>query len=98
MNVTLEYSEPGCNFAGKLSVGPDGDIENVTYGFLEGLYHIDEDYFWIEVQNNLEYEFDEFEPRPLEEWLEDFQFVSDICKGELIELYNEVKEQQEQTN
>jgi len=98
VNVTLEYSEPGCNFAGKLSVGPDGDIENVTYGFLEGLYHIDEDYFWIEVQNNLEYEFDEFEPRPLEEWLEDFQFVSDICKGELIELYNEVKEQQEQTN
>jgi hypothetical protein len=98
VDVTLEYSEPGCDFAGKLSVGPDGDYENETYGFLEGLYFIDEDYFWMEVQNNLEFEFDEDEPRPLEEWLEDFSYVSDICKQELTELYNEVKEQQQETN
>jgi hypothetical protein len=98
VDVTLEYSEPGCDFAGKLSVGPDGDYEEEQYDYLEGLYHIDEDDFWMEVQSNLEYEFDEDEPRPLEEWLNDFQFVSDICKGELIELYNEVKEQQQQTN
>jgi hypothetical protein len=97
VNVNLEYSESGCNFAGKLSVGPDGDIENVTYGFLEGLYYIDEDYFWMEVRNNLEYEFDEDEPRTIEEWLEDFSFVSDNCKHELTDLYNEVKEEQ-QTN
>jgi hypothetical protein len=98
VNVNLEYSEPGCNFAGKLSVGPDGDIENETYGFLEGLYYIDEDYFWMEVRNNLEYEFDEDEPRTIEEWLEDFSFVSDNCKHELTDLYNEVKEEQQQTN
>ena len=83
----------------KISVGPDGEYENEQYDYLEGLYHIDEDYFWMEVQSNLEYEFDEDEPRPLEKWLEDFQFVSDICKGELTDLYNEMKEErQEQTN
>jgi len=98
VNVTLEYSEPGCDFAGKLSVGPDGDYEEEQYDYLEGLYFIDEDYFWMEVQNNLEYEFDDDEPRPLEEWLEDFSYVSDICKKELTELYNEVKEQQQETN
>ena len=98
VNVNLEYSEPGCDFAGRLFVTPTGELENETYGFLEGLYFIDEDYFWMEVQNNLEYEFDEDEPRPLEEWLEDFSYVSDICKQELTELYNEVKEQQQETN
>jgi hypothetical protein len=98
VNVNLEYSEPGCDFAGRLFVTPTSELENETYGFLEGLYFIDEDYFWMEVQNNLEYEFDEDEPRPLEEWLEDFSYVSDICKQELTELYNEVKEQQQETN
>lgn len=97
VDVTIEYSEPGCDFAGRLSVGPDGDYENETYGFLEGLYYIDEDYFWMEVRNNLEYEFDDEAGRSLDGWLEDFQFVGNNHKSELIDLYNEVKEEQ-QTN
>lgn len=93
VDVVLEYSEPGCNFAGRLSITADGDEENETYEYLEGLYHIDEDYFWMEVRNNLEYEFDEDEPRKVEEWLQDFSFVQAGHKSELIDLYNEVKEE-----
>jgi site-specific DNA-adenine methylase len=49
----------------------------------------------MEVQNNLEYMFDEFEADTLEVWLKDFNFVSNKCKSKLINLYNEVKKQQE---
>jgi hypothetical protein len=95
VDVTLEYSEPGCNFSGRVVISPDGVEEEENYEYLEGLYFIDEDSFWMEVQSNLEYEFCEFEPRPLEDWLNDFQFVSDSDKQELIELYNKAKEEQE---
>jgi hypothetical protein len=102
VDVTLEYSEPGCDFAGRVVIGPDGVEEEENYEYLEGLYFMDEDSFWMEVQSNLEFEFDkdeprpdEDEPRPLEEWLNDFQFVIDSDKQELTELYNKAKEEQE---
>jgi len=95
VDVTLEYSESGCNFAGRGVISPDGVGEEENYEYLEGLYFIDEDYFWMEVQSNLEYEFCEFEPRPLEDWLNDFEFVSDSDKQELTELYIKAKEEQE---
>jgi hypothetical protein len=93
VDVELEYSEPGCDFAGKLSITADGDEEGETYSFLEGLYYIDEDYFWMEVRNNLEYEFDETEPRDVKEWLEDFPYVDEKHQSDMIDLYNEVKEE-----
>jgi hypothetical protein len=95
VDVTLEYSEPGCNFSGRVVISPDGVEEEENYEYLEGLYFIDEDSFWMEVQSNLEYEFCEFEPRPLEDWLNDFEFVSDSDKQELIDLYIKAKEEQE---
>lgn len=97
VDVVLEYSEPGCDFAGRLSITADGEEDAENYGYLEGLYNIDEDWFWQEVQSNLEYEFDD-EPRSLEGWLEDFDFVSDKGKEELKSLYEEARQQQEQTN
>jgi hypothetical protein len=51
----------------------------------------------MEVNSNLEYEFDD-EPRSLEEWLEDFTYVSDNDKEELKSLYEEVREQYQETN
>jgi hypothetical protein len=95
VDVTLEYSEPGCDFSGRVVISPDGVEEEENYEYLEGFYFMDEDSFWMEVQSNLEYEFCEFEPRPLEDWLNDFEFVSDSDKQELIVLYNKAKEEQE---
>jgi hypothetical protein len=93
VRVSIEYSEPGCDFAGKLVVHPDGEEESETYDYLEGLYFIDEDLFWMEVRNNLEYEFEEDEPREVKEWMEDFQYVDEKHHSDLIEMYNEVKEE-----
>jgi hypothetical protein len=98
VSVNLEYSEPGNYFAGRFNIDENGEEISETYDYLEGLYHIDEEYFWMEVRNNLEYEFDDEAGRSLDGWLEDFQYVSDTCKSELIDLYNEVKEEQQQTN
>ena len=93
VDVQLEYSEPGCDFAGKLSITADGDEESESYGYLQGLYFIDEDYFWMEVRSNLEYEFDETEPRDVKDWLEDFPYVDEKHHTDLIELYNDIKEE-----
>lgn len=96
VKVELEYSEPGCDFAGRLLVHPDGQEESESYDYLEGLYYIDEDLFWMEVRNNLEYEFDETEPRDVKDWLEDFPFVDEKHQTDMIELYNDVKEEYEE--
>jgi hypothetical protein len=99
VSVNLEYSEPGNYFAGRFNIDENGEEISESYDYLEGLYHIDEEYFWMEVRNDLEYLFDdEDEPKSVEEWLQDFSFVRAGHKSELIDLYNEVKEQQEQTN
>jgi len=97
VGVVLEYSEPGCDFAGRLLITEEGIEESESFDYLEGLYNIDEDWFWQEVSSNLEYEFDD-EPRSLEGWLEDFQFVSDECKEELKSLYEEVSLQCQERN
>ena len=94
VRVSIEYSEPGCDFAGVLLTYGDGrDDESEQYEYLEGLYFIDEDLFWMEVRNNLEYEFEEDEPREVKEWMEDFQYVDEKHHSDLIEMYNEVKEE-----
>lgn len=96
VSVTLEYSEPGCDFAGKFWTDGEEETEE-TFEYLEGLYFIDEDYFWMEVRSNLEYEFEEDE-RPMEDWLDQFQYVSKEHKSELIDLYNEVKIEYQESN
>ena len=97
VDVRLEYSEPGCDFAGLLLTYGDGrDEEGQSYEYLEGLYFIDEDLFWMEVRNNLEYEFEEDEPREVKVWMEDFQYVDEKHHSDMIELYNDVKEEYEE--
>jgi hypothetical protein len=94
VDVQLEYSEPGCDFAGRLLIYGDGrEEESESYQYLEGLYFIDEDLFWMEIQNNLEYEFEEDEPREVKEWLMDFPYVDKKHHNDLIEMYNDVKEE-----
>ena len=56
LEITLDYSEPGCNFGGTISF-TNGEItheEEMT--FYEYLYKNDGDYFWDEVEMLLENE------------------------------------------
>lgn len=98
VDVQLEYSEPGSNFAGRITIKADGDEDTEQYEYLEGLYHIDNDYFWMELRSNLEYEFEEDEPREFEEWFESFGYIDKSEKPEFLELYEDIKKEYQEQN
>lgn len=47
--ITLEYSEEYGDFAGIYRITKKGKVKDKKYNYLEGLYHIDIDYFWMEL-------------------------------------------------
>ena len=79
VDVTVQYSEGGCDFAGKASYTPTTESEE-TYSYREGLYLIS-DMFWEEFNFYLENYFDEEdfeEPNFGNFMIEEFPFITDI--------------------
>ncbi len=93
VDVQLKYSQPGCDFAGRFSILANGEEEGERYEYLEGLYKINIESFWMEIRNNLRYDFTEAESKVVEEWLLKFPYVDEQYKLALIELYEEVKKE-----
>ena len=92
-NAYLFYSEGGVGFAGEtLFNWVDGelDVDDEECGYLEGLYKFSEDEFWSEVEYRTDCIIDE--EQSLEDFLEEFPFVTDEDKVELTRLYNETIE------
>lgn len=52
VTVEMYYHECGVDFCGKAICHPDGNFESEEYGYMEGLYHFDEEQFY----NELEYQ------------------------------------------
>jgi hypothetical protein len=77
VDVTIQYSEGGWDFAGKASYTPTEEFEE-TYTYREGLYLIS-DMFWEEFDFYLENYFDEqdFEEPNFEDFMKDeFPFIT----------------------
>jgi hypothetical protein len=56
VEVSIEFSEPGNDFAGAAEFDESGEMVTLNeYGYLEGLYHMDNDQFWDEVENLIEF-------------------------------------------
>lgn len=106
LEITIDYSEPGCDFCGKASFDKDGYTDE-CYTYMQGMYILDEDQFWMEVSStvdNLEWILNESEL--LQDWdnlkaevEKDFDFVLSGDLTELIAMYKEahdnyLKEQQ----
>jgi hypothetical protein len=89
VTVEMYYEEPGNDFCGKTIITEDGDVQEEDYGYCEGKYHFDEEGFWNEIINNIE--FAKEDDVPLEEFVEDYQYVSEEDKKEIEKLYNESK-------
>lgn len=57
------YSEPGCDFSGETKIwkGEDGHVfvDDDEYPYLEGMYKLDKEMFWSEVNSHIEYFKDE---------------------------------------
>lgn len=87
------YSEGGNDFCGQADIYLDEDgvvcCEEEDYGYSEGLYHLDIEGFWGEVESMVDSYLDEEEGNA-EEFVNDhYPYVSEEHKKEIIEMYNE---------
>jgi hypothetical protein len=90
VNGHIYYSEGGIGFTGETTfTWQDGELDvfDQEFGFLEGMYILSKEEFWSEVDYSLDCVSDE--DQSLEDFLNQYTFVSEEDKKELIRLYNE---------
>lgn len=91
VKVTCTYSEPGVDFAGK-TVSKNGEIiEQEQYPYKEGLYHLDNEGFWENLEYDIQYELEENPDKTVDELFSEYEFLEEDDKPNFIEIFNEVK-------
>ena len=99
VNANLFYSEGGVGFAGETTfTWNDGelDVYDDECGYLEGIYKYSREEFWSEVESRVDSILDE--ELSLEDFISEFDFVSEEDTLELTRLYNEtIKENVEES-
>ena len=99
VNANLFYSEGGVGFSGETTfTWNDGelDVYDDECGYLEGIYKYSREEFWSEVESRVDSILDE--EQTLEDFLGEFDFVSEEDTLELTRLYNEtIKENDEES-
>ena len=93
VNANLFYSEGGVGFSGESTFNwVDGELEvyDDECGYLEGIYKYSREEFWSEVESRVDSILDE--EQTLEDFLGEFDFVSEEDTLELTRLYNETIE------
>jgi len=95
IKIHIFYSEGGNDFCGQCDIYLDEEgivcCEEEDYGYSEGLYNLDIDGFWGEVESMIESYC--CEESSAEEFVEDhYSYVSEEHKKEIIEMFNEQKE------
>lgn len=91
------YSEGGIGFAGETTfswLDDELDVFDQEYEYLEGLYRLSNEEFWSEVDYRADCILDE--EMSLEDFLSEFEFVTEKDKEELTRLYNETIENNEE--
>jgi hypothetical protein len=87
VQVDMFYYESGMDFCGKAYINSDGTYTEEDYGYMEGLYNFDADYFWVEIESYIEYAKED--GQSVEEFLEDYDYLPTYDKKELTKIYNE---------
>ena len=93
VNANLFYSEGGVGFAGETTfTWNDGelDVYDDECGYLEGIYKYSREEFWSEVESRVDSILDE--ELSLEDFISEFDFVTDEDKEKLTTIYNETIE------
>ena len=97
VSVHIFYSEPGIGFCGETNIYLDEEGVLITddseYGYLEGLYILDKELFWSEVDYYIDsYGENEEEDQSVEDYVEDiFPFITDEDKKSIVEQLNETQ-------
>ena len=88
VTAVMDYDEGGCDFCGRTIVDIDGEIDEDDYGFNEGKYHFDNEYFWESlVESDLEYALEQDVTKA--EFILDHSYVSEEDLKELETMYDE---------
>ena len=88
VTAVMDYDEGGCNFCGRATIDIDGGIEVEDYGYNEGKYHFDNEYFWESlVESDLEYAMEEEITKS--QFILDHPYVNEDDKKELEKMYDE---------
>jgi hypothetical protein len=87
VEVEMYYHESGMDFCGKTYIKSDGEYTEEDYEYMEGVYNFDWDYFWMEIDMYIEYAKEE--QKSVEEFMEDYEYLSEEDKQELTKMYNE---------
>lgn len=87
VEVEMYYYESGMDFCGKTYIKSDGTYTEEDYEYMEGIYHFDWDYFWMEIDMYIEYAKEE--EKSVEEFMEYYEYLSEEDKKELTKMYNE---------
>jgi hypothetical protein len=86
--AVMDYSEGGCNFCGRATIDINGEVDEEDYGFNEGKYHFENDYFWESlVESDMEYALDEGKTK--DQFLLDYPYVNEDDLKELGKMYDE---------
>lgn len=92
LRAEMTYEEPGNDFAGKVEIHEGDIVVDESFGYAEGVYHFDNEYFWESVvESQLEYWMDD--DIEIEEVRDYYAFMSDEEKDEVVKLYEEYKKQ-----
>jgi hypothetical protein len=87
VTAVMDYDESGCNFCGRAHIDINGEVDEEDYGFNEGKYHFDNEYFWESlVESHMEYSLDEDKTK--DQFLLDYPYVNEDDLKELGEMYD----------
>lgn len=88
VECNIKYSEPGCNFAGYSNIDDDGNVDDNEFPFLLGIYKSDQEEFWYQVDDNMEFYLEEHGTIDKVK-SEVFHFLSDEELKEVDIIYND---------
>jgi hypothetical protein len=88
VTAVMDYDEGGCDFCGRATIDIDGEVDEEDYGYNEGKYHFDNEYFWESiVENDLEYALEQEITKA--QFILDHSYVSEEDLKELEKMYDE---------
>ena len=92
VTAEIRYEEGGCDFAGRTTLDNEGNIiEEEDYRYNEGIYILDNEVFWMNLDNDFDYHADE-NTSP-DDLVSNYEYVTDEDKVEIKKLYIEYLEE-----
>jgi hypothetical protein len=91
VDIEIEYSEGGCDFAGKGRYKNGIEVQMEEYYFIEGLYYLQKENFWNEIEWRIDNAIEDGEDANV--FIEEYDFVDEKDKNRILEMFNQQKKE-----